>query len=310
MSLRSRTSRAGFTLVELLVVIAIIAVLIAILLPALAAAKRQAMAVKCKAHLQQIGQAYFLYAIDYKGYWPITSVENYDGITAAYDGVAPAYWQNIISKFITRTKVGNSSGTVQEAREAQRSIIWGCPTFDAYVSSSPFEFNRLQTGYGMNCEAKMREDYPSPTNRSLSGSATATRADEKSLIRDYNIGTDPITGMPVRGRWMKATEFSRPAQRALIADCRFWSLEALNPVGGIIPGQEIRATATYTTGVSGQTTFDFYRHGRVPGVEAGTTMYAAVGGVVGYSILFCDGHVITSNDRKDAYVSVRQKFPG
>jgi prepilin-type processing-associated H-X9-DG protein len=110
------------------------------------------------------------------------------------------------------------------------------------------------------------------------------------------------------GRWMKQTEFTKPSQRALLADCRFWSLEALNPVGGVIPGQEVRSTSTYTPGVSGQTTFDFYRHGRYPSVEG--TQYSTSGGQVSYNILYCDGHVTTSNDRKDAYLSVRMKFPG
>src|SRR5688572_12005086 len=129
MSRRPEKTRDAFTLVELLVVIAIIAILIAMLLPAVNAARRQAATVKCKAHLAQIGQAFHLYAIDYIGYWPVSS----DG---DYDGLQPAYWQNLIGKFVTRGKVGTSSTNDQEAENARRSIIWGCPTFDGYFTGT------------------------------------------------------------------------------------------------------------------------------------------------------------------------------
>ena len=240
--------------------------------------------------LQQIGQAFYMYSLDYKGYWPVAAVEDYDGLM-------PAYWQNILARYVTRSKIGVTSTTDDEAIYARRSIIWGCTNFEGYYTGTIGGVNRLQTGYGMNSEAKMREDYPTPTNLSLSGSATTTAAVEKALIRTYSMG-----------RWMKQTEFTKPAQRALLADCRFWSLEALNPVGGVIPGQEVRSTVTYTSGVSGQTTFDFYRHGRVPGIVG--SQYQTSGGQVAFNILYCDGHVVTAHDPKEAYLSVRMKFPG
>lgn len=58
----------GFSLIELLVVIGIIAVLLGILLPTLQGARKQALSLKCKANLQQIGQALLIYANNNQGW--------------------------------------------------------------------------------------------------------------------------------------------------------------------------------------------------------------------------------------------------
>lgn len=71
---RQIKSERGFTLVELLVVIAIIAILIAILLPVVAAAKRQAMQLRCASNLRQLGLAMTMYTSQNK-YFPTAAIQ-------------------------------------------------------------------------------------------------------------------------------------------------------------------------------------------------------------------------------------------
>ncbi len=70
---RTRTSKTkpAFTLIELLVVISITALLISILLPALSRARESARRGKCLTNLRSVGQAFWQYAEDFGGWFPL-----------------------------------------------------------------------------------------------------------------------------------------------------------------------------------------------------------------------------------------------
>src|SRR5688500_20033597 len=67
-TMKTTTSRTGFTLVELLGVIGIISVLIGILLPSLSRARQQAQQVQCQSNLKQLYTAVELYSSAYPGW--------------------------------------------------------------------------------------------------------------------------------------------------------------------------------------------------------------------------------------------------
>ena len=61
--------KRGFSLVELLVVTGIVAMLISLLMPALTAARRQALSTKCKANLRSSYMFMLMYANDNRGWY-------------------------------------------------------------------------------------------------------------------------------------------------------------------------------------------------------------------------------------------------
>src|SRR5690242_13820022 len=94
---RSTPQRRGFTLVGLLVVIGLSALLISIILPAVQNAKRAASQVKCAAALRQVGNAFKLYAAEYKGAYPV-AVHDLTCTTIKID--VERRWEDQLAKYV------------------------------------------------------------------------------------------------------------------------------------------------------------------------------------------------------------------
>lgn len=330
--MESKTQRSGFTLVELLVVIGIIALLVSILLPALGAARRQAEALKCATALREIGNAVAMYTGAYRGYMPPARVlpastgANYapyelNGLltgastnqtsgTNVISTTTGAYWPDFLAEFVARgKKLGTGSVTDQQAADAQNSVLWGCTTFQKYVSNTVGGFNRVQNGFGWN-------PYPAFTATQPASGVGFPSGTFDSFVRPGSVaivGSTTAWRTVTSGTWHKLNKYTQPSQRALVADAQFWLIEANPaPANSVIPGQKLYNNSATYSDIPGQTLFDFYRHGKYPPIAVGgnTGYYQAKGGKVAYNVLFVDGHVEQVTSRETAYRAMRMRFPG
>ena len=314
-----RTRPAAFTLVELLVVIGIIAVLVGLLMPALTGARKQAIQIKCAAALREIGNAYQMYAQENNQYMPPVRINRYDIDGIFYDFSAGAdnpptmisnyaYWYNFLAKYLTNMKTGVTLLEGGDAGNVTSTVLYGCPAFEPYTTANDPKnivggINRQYTGYGMNPWPRFDElETPAPG------------ANFPPQWTDFDWDTYP--NQDKRKRWYKVIHFRKPSDRALVGDAYWWKIEAkAGPADGTAGPQKNRTFtgSAYSSGnPAGQTTFDFYRHGKDPreAVSGAGGYFERTGGKVAYNVMFCDGHVETMTDREQAYRITRMRFPG
>ncbi|MGB7157642.1 MAG: type II secretion system protein [Tepidisphaeraceae bacterium] len=310
------TSRTrGFTLVELLVVIGIIALLISMLLPALNAARKQADRVKCLSAMRQMGNAFFMYSGDNKGYWPMSEHGYLKDFSAG--PARKKYWYDFVGKYlIGPTKVtdpatgieyvsseinfnGEAFGAGIGEREfwsvgdpvyigtfrSRNSVLWGCPVWNRTSSSN-------RNGFAMNMYPLAPKDEATPfaLNAAFFG---------KRNLRNSLADSSPADPGARHGQYFKQVQYTRAAERALLYEDIAPAL--LMPSAAItawiwMPESNVRAWPQVPVVNSTDPSIDFNRHGKSPvGNKPNDPSL---------NILYCDGHAANVSAR-ECYRAIR-----
>jgi prepilin-type N-terminal cleavage/methylation domain-containing protein/prepilin-type processing-associated H-X9-DG protein len=263
-----RKSRA-FTLVELLVVIGIIAVLIGILLPTLSSARRQSNSVKCLSNLRQIGAAYFLYASENKGYWPVAVQAASDRV---YNSPEEHRWPDLVAPYVSSTQQFKFND-LEEIRK--NSVIWGCPEWVKTTDYGTSTADKVRVGYGMNKYCTYFDG-------------------DKTIAYLYPLNdNDPNLDPNVKMSFTKQTQWTKSAERGLVADSITHVLDIPNTFNSSNPMFPFDYNMNSKTGIpAGCLYIDTTRH-----LKPGMTKQQAYN-AKGINMLFCDGHALPVSARE------------
>ena len=264
---RASCSRQGargraFTIIEVLVVIGILALLLSLLLPTINEVRRKSRTTKCLSNLRQVGTAFRAYASANEGAWP-PAVHHYLSTSIPLPSGQELRWYDRIGPYVTDRKMINYND-IRILRFD--SVVWGCPEYakaiDLRTSDPRINPNatndELRPGYGMN--------YQPFADRGLAGQPLA-----------YFSST---TG--TRGRYLRQEQWTKQADRGLVADSPAHIIEWPNPLS-----QSSRWSPYNTPFASG----DFYvdvRHANTGRSDKDKSeSYSKIPGI---GMLFCDGH--------------------
>ncbi len=301
--------RRAFTLVELLVVIGIIAVLISLLLPALNGARKAADRTKCLSALRQNGQAYFMYANENKGVWPMSRQQYSTSSPPSAGPIRERRWFDFISKYVLgpgrELKPDGlvPAGTLWIGHSDIRwgnNVLWGCPSWRRYTKvGAGASLAAEHPGYNMNFMPFAPKDLEAPTGSYAVNTRLLAFQNWVGFLNDPN---DPNSGLGIAGKAFKQSQWTRAGERALLFD----SVHPVFTVGfSTLP--PTAAGGNYCTNwpfaPEGSLAFpeqpdgafftlDFNRHGKrdIGNQPNDPSM----------NMLFCDGHA--------AFVSCREAF--
>lgn len=211
-----RSSCSGFTLVELLVVIGIIAILIGVLLPALSGARQRAQTAACLSNLRQIGQAYFMYVGEQKGYLPFAVYPSW-GLRPSDPTWQPfVHWYEALSPYMGKKIEYDQTQTPWERTTNYASVVRACPAWnieDLAIPNTPG--NDYLTGYGQNMTLFL-------------GSGRAAEGTEKPGSIPFGDASLPYCGISQNGSFnyavgaVKLSKIPKPAKTIINGDSVNW----------------------------------------------------------------------------------------
>ncbi|HYO10234.1 MAG TPA: type II secretion system protein [Tepidisphaeraceae bacterium] len=278
--------RGGFTLVELLVVIGIIAILISVLLPVLSNARRAGYKAKCSANLKSLGDAYKMYQMDNRGWWP-PAWQQYKQVNPPFtpgSGKADKRWFDFVGKYVLGAQIKkqelNYNGTQTPSLEPQiwtepvwhgDNAIWGCPNWDRVGRKADGTVGDVEGGNAIFWPGYLQNKFP------FAPKTTPT--------------TEALTaGDPVPRGFYKYTQYTRQSERALLFEAVSHTWVAADTWPYKADGSDWPKTPTLNFPI------DFNRHGRY---KTGNKFADPA-----LNMLFCDGHVETVSARQ-AWKAIR-----
>lgn len=281
--------KRGFTLVELLVVIGIIAVLIGVLLPALNSARKSADRVKCLAAMRDLGNCFSLYAMEFKGYWPMATWMYPKPPLSADDKPADfgnrlltRRWYDMISKYANFGKIINEKGdnendiwNYRPENNQSHCMIWGCPSWNKVGNvgtTKSVEAASGSPGYCMSiyCSTPAAVafvgEYGNVANRTNGGSTSS-----------FN------------GWFKKQVQWDHPGERCLIYESQHRNCS----VTGTWPWWTPTTAAMPAFPDGGSFNVDFNRHAKKYG--------KVLPNEPSMNLLYCDGHADFVSTRQAAH---------